>query len=177
MVHTFSDRGRGNLRWGRDNLRHHGDCPSIKSYRFSGDLQIRKRRLDETKVEIQQRILTFVTRSNWILFAIASVLGFILMPTEFAGGILCGGLLVTANFHLLARTLKKALTPPHLSSHNLVIAKYFLRFIASGFIIFILIAGHFVNPLGLIIGLSVVVFSIMLATLCELKKLIFKEAI
>jgi hypothetical protein len=128
-------------------------------------------------VEIQQRILTFVTRTNWILFVIASVLGFILMPAEFAGGILCGGLLVTANFHLLARTLKKALTPPHLSSHNLVIAKYFLRFIASGFIIFTLIAGHFVNPLGLIIGLSVVVFSIMLATLCELKKLIFKEAI
>ena len=99
------------------------------------------------------------------------------MPADFAGGILCGGLLVTANFHLLARTLKSALTPPHLSSHNVVIAKYFLRFIASGFIIFILIAGHIVNPVGLIIGLSVVVFSIMLATLCEIKKLFFKEAV
>jgi hypothetical protein len=30
---------------------------------------------------------------------------------------------------------------------------------------------------GLIIGLSVVVFSIMLATLCEIKKLFFKEAV
>ena len=128
-------------------------------------------------MEIQQRILAFVTRTNWVLFAVASIAGFILTPTSFAGGILCGGLLVTANFHLLARTLKKALTPPHLASHNVVIAKYFLRFIASGFIIFILIAGHFVNTLGLIIGLSVVVFSIMLATLCELKKLIFKEAV
>jgi hypothetical protein len=128
-------------------------------------------------VEIQQRILTFVTRANWILFAVASAVGFFLMPVDFAGGILCGGLLVTANFHLLARTLKRALTPPHLTSHNVVIAKYFVRFVASGFIIFILIAGHFVNPLGLIIGLSVVVFSIMLATLCELKKLIFKEAL
>ncbi len=128
-------------------------------------------------MEIQQRILTFVTRTNWILFAIASTLGFLLMPVDFAVGILCGGLLVTANFHLLARTLRKALTPPHLTSHNVVIAKYFIRFIASGFIIFILIAGHIVNPLGLIIGLSVVVFSIMLATLCEIKKLIFKEAV
>ena len=128
-------------------------------------------------MDIQQRILTFVTRTNWILFAVASALGFLLMPADFAGGILCGGLLVTANFHLLARTLKKALTPPHLTSHNVVIAKYFIRFVASGFIIFILIAGHFVNPLGLIIGLSVVVFSIMLATVCELKKLIFKEAV
>ncbi len=144
---------------------------------FSGKLQVRKRRRDEPKVEIQQRILVFVTRTNWVLFAVASIMGFILMPLDFAGGILLGALLVTANFHLLARTLKKALTPPHLSSHNVVIAKYFLRFIASGFIIFILIAGHFVNPIGLIIGLSVVVFSIMLATLCELTKLIFKEAV
>ena len=128
-------------------------------------------------MEIQQRILTFVTRANWILFAVASIMGFILMPTDFAGGILCGGLLVTANFHLLARTLKSALTPPHLSSHNVVIAKYFLRFIVSGFIIFVLIAGHFVHPVGLIIGLSVVVFSIILATLREFTKLIFKEAV
>ena len=128
-------------------------------------------------MEIQKRILTFVTRSNWILFLAASSLGFLLLPADFARGVLFGGLLVTVNFHLLAGTLRKALTPPHLSSHNVVIAKYFLRFIGSGFIIFILIAGNFVNPLGLIIGLSVVVFSIMLATLCEITKLIFKEAV
>ena len=87
-----------------------------------------------------------------------------------------GGLLVTANFHLLYRTLKKALTPPHVASHNVVLVKYYIRFIASGLIIFVLIAGHFVNPLGLVIGLSVVVASIILATIYELKKLIFKEA-
>ena len=92
-------------------------------------------------------------------------------------GILFGGLLVTINFHLLAKTLKKALTPPHLASHNLVLAKYYLRFLVSGFIIFLLIAGHIVHPVGLVIGLSIVVFSIILATLCEVKKLIFKEAV
>jgi hypothetical protein len=133
--------------------------------------------LDITKVEIQQRILIFVTRTNWILFAVASIIGFLLLPANYARGVLFGGLLVTVNFHLLARTLRKALTPPHLSSHNVVIAKYFLRFIGSGFIIFVLIAGHFVHPVGLIIGLSVVVFSIILATLREFTILIFKEAV
>ena len=128
-------------------------------------------------MEIQQRILNFVTRTNWALFIVSSIAGFMLLPADFAWGIVFGGLLVTLNFHLLARTLKKALKPPHLSSHNVVIIKYFIRFIASGFIIFVLIAGHFVHPLGLIMGLSVVVLSIMLATLCEFKKLIFKEAI
>jgi hypothetical protein len=128
-------------------------------------------------VDIQKRIVTFVTRANWILFTVTSILGFVFMPVDFAGGVFFGGLLVTTNFHLLARTLKKALTPPHLTSYHVVIAKYFIRFIASGIIIFVLIAGHFVNPLGLIVGLSIVVFSIMLATLCEFKKLIFKEAV
>jgi len=129
------------------------------------------------KVEIQKRILTFVTRSNWILFVASSILAYLLLPADFARGMLFGGLLVTLNFHLLAKTLKRALTPPHLSSHNVVIAKYYLRFIGSGFIIFVLIAGNYVNPLGLIIGLSVVVFSILLATMCEIAKLIFKEAV
>ena len=133
--------------------------------------------MDITKVEIQQRILIFVTRTNWILFAAASIIGFLLFPANYARGIFFGGLLVTVNFHLLARTLRKALTPPNLSSHNVVIAKYYLRFLGSGFIIFVLIAGHFVHPVGLIIGLSVVVFSIILATLREFTKLIFKEAV
>ena len=128
-------------------------------------------------MEIQQRIIQFVTRANWILSGIASILGFVFLKSDVALGILFGGLLVTINFHLLAKTLKKALTPPHLASHNMILAKYYLRFLVSGFIIFVLIAGHIVHPVGLVIGLSLVVFSIVLATLCEVKKLIFKEAV
>jgi hypothetical protein len=128
-------------------------------------------------LEIQQRIIHFVTHANWILCGVVSILGFILLPLDVACGILFGGLLVTINFHLLAKTLKKALTPPHLASHNMILAKYYLRFLASGFILFVLIAGHIVHPVGLVIGLSLVVLSIILATICEVKKLIFKEAV
>jgi hypothetical protein len=52
-----------------------------------------------------------------------------------------------------------------------------MRFIASALIIFILISKHYVDPIGLFIGLSIVVASITIATMCEFKKLIFKEAI
>jgi hypothetical protein len=128
-------------------------------------------------MDIQQRLLKFVTRTNWILLAAASILSLIVSPPDFVRGIIFGGLIVTVNFHLLARTLKKALTPPHLASPNAILAKYYIRFVLSGIIIFVLIAGHIVNPIGLILGLSVVVASFMLATLCELKKLIFKEAV
>ena len=127
-------------------------------------------------MEIQQRLLKFVTHSNWILFFVASITGLVLLPPEFARGIIFGGLIVTINFHLLYRTLKKAFRPPSLSSHRVVLAKYYIRFLISGLIIFLLISGHYVDPLGLFIGLSVVVASIMIATMCELTKHIFKEA-
>jgi len=127
-------------------------------------------------VNIQKRILICITRSNWIFLGIVTMLGYFLASPHFAWGIILGGLIVTVNFHLLYRTLKTALTPPYLASHHVVIGKYYLRFAASGLIIFFLISKKYVDPLGLILGLSVVVLSILFATLMELKHLIFKEA-
>ena len=126
---------------------------------------------------IQQRLLQFVTRTNWILLILASLIGALVFSPAFFRGVAFGGLIVTVNFHLLSRTLKKALTPPHLASHHKILAKYYVRFTISGIIIFLLIANRIVDPLGLFVGLSIVVASIMLATLCEVTKLIFKEAV
>ena len=144
------------------------------------DLPLKKAESSDRSInnlEIQQRLVKFVTRANWILFFVVSIVGLVLLPPDFARGIIFGGLIVTVNFHLLYRTLKKSLRPSRLASHNVVLAKYYVRFCISGIIIFILISGHYVNPLGLIIGLSVVVASIILATMCELTKQIYKEAI
>jgi hypothetical protein len=103
--------------------------------------------------------------------------GLLATSPPFARGLIFGGLIVTINFHLLAKTLKKALRPQQLASPNVILVKYYIRFIISGVIIFFLIRQQVVNPIGLFIGLSVVVASITLATMVELKKLIFKEAV
>jgi hypothetical protein len=128
-------------------------------------------------LETQQRLLKFITRANWILFFVASLAGGTLASPGFARGIIFGGLIVTVNFHLLYRTLKKALTPPNIGSHQAVLAKYYIRFGVSGVIIFFLISEKMVEPLGLISGLSVVVVSILCATMFEITKIIFKEAV
>ncbi len=128
-------------------------------------------------VDIQRRLLTFVTRSNWVILVSVGLLGLLAASPAFARGMIFGGLIVTVNFHLLAKTLKKALRPRQLTSPNVVLIKYYIRFIISGVIIFFLIRQQVVNPIGLFIGLSVVVASITLATMVELKKLIFKEAV
>ena len=67
-------------------------------------------------VNIQQRILTFVTRTNWILLASISLIGLLAASPAFTRGLIFGGLIVTVNFHLLAKTLKKALQPKRLAS-------------------------------------------------------------
>ena len=125
----------------------------------------------------QERIVKFITATNWILLGLTSLVAFFLMPPAFARGVTFGGLIVTVNFHLLSRTLKKAFRPPHLSPVNAILAKYYIRFIISGIIIFFLIRNQYVNPLGLVVGLSVVVASMFLATILEVKKLILKEAL
>ena len=126
---------------------------------------------------IEQRLIKFITITNWILFSIVSIVSLLITTPDFAKGIIFGGLIVTINFHMLSRTLKKAFRPPRLASYNVILAKYYVRFIASGFIIFILISKHYVDPIGLFIGLSIVVASIILATIYEIKKLFLKEAI
>ena len=127
-------------------------------------------------MKTQQRILRFVSYSNWLLLLIASVVGFSYFAPRVGLGIAAGGLIVTINFHLLYRTLRKALTPPHIASIKGVIIKYYIRFVITGIVIFILMGSKQVDPFGLIAGLSVVVASLFFATLNELRQLIMKEA-
>ena len=129
-------------------------------------------------MNIQFRILRFVTRSNWILLLVASAVAGIIAKFDVATGILAGGLIVNINFHLMYRSLRKNLIPPpHLSSAKSVFAKHYLRFVCSIVVIYILISKNYVDPGGLLIGLSVVVVSIVMAALFELKKILFEEAI
>jgi hypothetical protein len=127
-------------------------------------------------VKTQQRILRFISYSNWLLLLIASFVGFSYFTPRVGLGIAAGGLIVTINFHLLYKTLRKALTPPHIASVKGVIVKYYIRFVLTGIIIFVLVGSKHVDPFGLIAGLSVVVASMFFATLNELRQFIMKEA-
>jgi hypothetical protein len=124
----------------------------------------------------QQRIIRFVTCANWLLLGAAAMIGFFGFSANVALGILCGGLIVSINFHLLSKTLKKALTPPCTSSVTSVLLKYYIRFIITAIVIYLLMITRKVDPLGLIAGLSIVVASMIFATLNEVRQLIMKEA-
>jgi hypothetical protein len=126
---------------------------------------------------IQDRILKFITCSNWILLLTASTVAGLVAKFDFAMGVFAGGLMVTVNFHLMYRSLKRAFNRPRLPSLKSIIAKHYFRFALSVVLIFLLISRHWVDPGGLLIGLSVVVISIMIAGACEFKNIISKEAV
>lgn len=122
-------------------------------------------------MDIQQRFFRIVTRTNWILFVVTSLIGWVATPPLFAKGIMFGGLIVTVSFHLLHRSLKKAFRQPRSVSFPMVMVRYNIRLVVVMIIIFLLISRRIVDPIGLLIGLSVVVASIMMTTVLEARRL------
>lgn len=109
----------------------------------------------------------------WLALIGASLL---LMDWRFTLGIVAGGLVILANFHLLARALKSGLNPRQLTTPMAVIAKYYLRLLGTAVVLYFLIAYRLVSPFGLVLGLSVVVINLSLMGCNEIRKILFKEA-
>jgi hypothetical protein len=101
--------------------------------------------------------------ANWIVLAALVLGGYIWFGREFALGVLVGGLVVVINFHLLHQALRGTLGQ-------------MLRFFALLAIIFLLVRHGWVNIFGLLVGLSTVVVTLMLAAINETIKLKNKEA-
>jgi hypothetical protein len=125
---------------------------------------------------VEDPFLNKVRFMNGVVFALLLLGSMIFMPPLFAFGVGMGGLIVLVNFHLLYRILKKALIPDHLASPKSVIIKYYLRLLGTGIVLYFLIAKKLVDPLGLVVGLSVVVINLTLLGCNEMRKILFKEA-
>ncbi len=129
-----------------------------------------------------QKLIDFVTKTNWLILLFGSIFGLLLTPMNVALGIILGGLIVAINFHLLKRTLKTMIQSDVVLERGRsvvgnVLVKYYIRFAISAGLIFVLISKHIVHPVGLLAGLSVVVASIFVATALEISRLLFKEAV
>jgi hypothetical protein len=88
-----------------------------------------------------------------------------LMKHSFTTGIILGGLIIIANFHLFQHTFRSAFSSERATQKaNVkvsVIVKFYLRLLGLGIIIYILINRGLADPVGLTIGLSTVVISIV----------------
>jgi hypothetical protein len=128
------------------------------------------------KATPEDPLLEKVRNMNGAIFSLLLLGSLVLMPLGFTWGVASGGFIVLINFNLLYRILKKALIPDHLASPKVVILKYYLRLLGTGILLYALIAKKVVDPLGLVLGLSVVVINLTLMGLNEMRKILFKEA-
>ena len=121
--------------------------------------------------------------ANWLVLAML-VLGTLLWQgQEFALGVLVGGLVVVLNFHWLHHTLRGTLEQaPTLPEEGRSRARAFfaarqlVRFFALLAITYLLVSRGWVNVFGLLLGLSTVVLTLILAAILEVIKLKKKEA-
>lgn len=128
------------------------------------------------------KIIDFITVANWFILFACGLVSVAAATQEFALGVILGGLIIAVNFHLLKNSLKKMFDPKIVLSRGRFVVfnsmvKYYLRFTVSAVIIYLLLSKQIVNPVGLLIGLSVVVASILAATLLELTRSLFREAV
>ncbi len=128
------------------------------------------------------KVVDLVTMLNWLLILSGGIIGMMIAPERFTLGIILGGLIVAINFHLMKNTLKKMFDPEIVLNRGRsvmfnIMVKYYIRFAVTAVIIYLLLVKHIVHPLGLVTGLSVVVASILIVTVLELTKSLFKEAV
>jgi len=119
--------------------------------------------------------------ANWLMLAFLVLLSLLWRGSEFALGVLVGGVVVIVNFHLLHRALQGALQRPVAPGEGSRAKAYFAarqlwRFFGLLAVIFLLVRHGWVNIIGLLVGLSTVVLTLTLAGIYEMIKLKKKEA-
>lgn len=116
---------------------------------------------------------------NWSILLSMAVLSSLMGDPRFTFGILCGGLLITGNFHLLQHAVRKGFGNTGIlrAKKGTLLVNYYLRLLGLGVVIFALIGLSWVDPVGLTIGLSTVVLAIIGAGIHVMRKPSSREAV
>jgi hypothetical protein len=101
---------------------------------------------------------------NWLILLVLSGVSYVLMSPAWTLGVILGGFVIIANFSLLQHTIRQAFSGDGrmVRGKVAIIAKYYLRLLGLAVMIYILITRGWVNPVGLAVGLSTVVLSIVI---------------
>ncbi len=100
--------------------------------------------------------------ANLVTFGVLCAGAFIVSDWRSGLGVVVGGAIALTNYRLLQRTICRALLPREKKGVlGRVLAKYYLRFLATAVVLFFLVRQGWVEPLGLLVGLSVVVITII----------------
>ena len=105
--------------------------------------------------------------THWIVLGIFLFLSGVFASVNFTLGILTGGLISILNFYGLCRGLKTAFGQMENGGAGKAAAmfKYLFRLVATGIVLYLVLAKTAADIFGLLIGLSTVVIGIVLSVI------------
>ena len=111
----------------------------------------------------RDKVLKQIKTDNWIILLILGSLSSVFMSGPFTLGVISGGFIIIANFSVLHHTIRGAFSNQGAFQGKklALIAKSYFRLAFMGLIIYILITNGWADAIGLVVGLSIVVFSIL----------------
>jgi small-conductance mechanosensitive channel len=114
---------------------------------------------------------------NWVILLLLASVSYFLMSNKFTTGVIIGGLMVIANFHVFQHTIHQGFSADvsRTTKKISVIAKYYLRIAAMGILIYLSLSQKWVDPVGLIVGLSIVVIGIVSLGILMIRTTFSKE--
>ena len=119
------------------------------------------------------KIYQELSRRNWLILLLLSTASYFFLSSSFTLGVISGGFITIVNFRFLQSTISKAFRSEELvrTKKAVLIMKAFFRLSFLGGIIYLLITRDLVNPIGLTVGLSIIVFSIVSFGISNARKL------
>jgi len=118
--------------------------------------------------EADDDLLRQMTRRNWVIFAVLTALSTSWKDPRVFAGVFGGGLVAVIGYHWLQHAIKKALAEPNSYSARRFQLSYPIRLGSLAATLIVLVVVVRVNPIALVVGLSVVVINVFLTTIQRL---------
>ncbi len=116
-----------------------------------------------TQIDESERLLQRIELASAILLISLTLGAGVLFSWNAAWGVLLGGGIVVVSFQVLKWQLRRSLQRPgRLPTRAAVFLSYYVRFLATLFVIFLVLYLGLAKPFPILIGLSVMVLSIVL---------------
>jgi len=114
---------------------------------------------------------------NWVILLLLASVSYFLMSNNFTTGVIIGGLMVIVNFHAFQHIIRQGFFPDDTRKTRKVsvIAKYYLRIAAMGILIYLSLSQKWIDPVGLTVGLSIVVIGIISLGILMIRTTFSKE--
>lgn len=107
-------------------------------------------------------------RRNWLILGLVLAVALVFGSLPMVKGIFAGGLVSIASFYWLGRSLRNLLGADSGGSKFWMQVMSILKNVMIALILFLLIMNFNINPIGLLIGLSVVVINVFFVAIKSL---------